>query len=119
MITKEIDNTTHQYYKSLEEVKIRIKKVELPLNWIVDVSEDVMTPSEYVDLFTVPKVWIKIDDSLACTIQIFEWLCLRIMSCIKPVKDQLKHKIGKFTYHVIPKTRNNQAEDELFSINPF
>ena len=56
MITKEIDNTTHQYYKSLEEVKIRIKKLELPLNWIVDVSEDVMTPSEYVDLFTVPKV---------------------------------------------------------------
>ena len=56
MITKEIDNTTHQYYKSLEEVKIRIKKRELPLNWIVDVSEDVMTPSEYVDLFTVPKV---------------------------------------------------------------
>ena len=56
MITKEIDNTTHQYYKSLEEVKIRIKKLELPLNWIVDVSEDVMTPSEYVDLLTVPKV---------------------------------------------------------------
>ena len=56
MITKEIDNTTHQYYKSLEEVKIRIKKLELPLNWIVDVSEDVMTPSEYLDLFTVPKV---------------------------------------------------------------
>ena len=56
MITKEIDNTTHQYYKSLEEVKIRIKKQELPLNWIVDVSEDVMTPSEYVDLFTVPNV---------------------------------------------------------------
>ena len=56
MITKEIDNTTHQYYKSLEEVKIRIKKLELPLNWIVDVSEDVMTPSEYVDLFTVPNV---------------------------------------------------------------
>lgn len=56
IITKEIDNTTHQYYKSLEEVKIRIKKLELPLNWIVDVSEDVMTPSEYVDLFTVPKV---------------------------------------------------------------
>ena len=56
MITKEIDNTTHQYYKSLEEVKIRIKKLELPLNWIVEVSEDVMTPSEYVDLFTVPKV---------------------------------------------------------------
>ena len=56
IITKEIDNTTHQYYKSLEEVKIKIKKLELPLNWIVDVSEDVMTPSEYVDLFTVPKV---------------------------------------------------------------
>ena len=56
MITKEIDNTAHQYYKSLEEVKIRIKKLELPLNWIADVSEDVMTPSEYVDLFTVPKV---------------------------------------------------------------
>ena len=72
MITKEIDNTTHQYYKSLEEVKIRIKKLELPLNWIVDVSEDVMTPSEYVDLFTVPKVSINIDDSLVCTIQIFE-----------------------------------------------
>ena len=45
--------------------------------------------------------------------------CVRIMSCIKPVKDQLKHKIGKFTYHVIPKTRNDEAEDELFSINPF
>ena len=55
MITKEIDDTTHQYYKSLEEVKIRIKKLKLSLNWIVDVSEDVMNPSEYVYLFTVQK----------------------------------------------------------------
>ena len=73
-ITKEIDDRTNQYNKFLEEVKVRIKKLKLSLDWMVDVSEDVVTLSEHVELFTVPKFRIKIDDRLVYTILIFDWL---------------------------------------------
>ena len=73
-ITKEIDDRTNQYNKFLEEVKVRIKKLKLSLDWMVNVSEDVVTLSEHVELFTVPKFRIKIDDRLVYTIQIFDWL---------------------------------------------
>ena len=52
---------------------MRIKKLKLQLDWMVDVPEDAVTLSEHADLFTVPKLRIKIDDSLAYTIQIFDW----------------------------------------------
>ena len=39
---------------------------------MVDISEDVVTLSEHVDLFTVPKFRIRVDDSLAYTTQIFD-----------------------------------------------
>ena len=41
---------------------------------MVDISEDVVTLSEHVDLFTVPKFRIRVDDSLAYTTQIFDWI---------------------------------------------
>ena len=132
-ITKEIDDRTHQYYKSLEEVKVRIKKLKLSLDWIVDV-EDVVTLSEHLDLFTVPKFRIKIDGSLACTIQIFDWILPEdhelYKTCKRSVKNitisNLIYKLnnvniclgidtrelsGKLTYHVIPKTHSDQTED--------
>ena len=141
-ITKVIDNTTHHYYKSLEEVKVRIKKLKLPLDWMVDISEDVVTLSEHIDLFTVPKFRIRIDDSLAYAIQIFDWILPEhhelYKTCKRSVKNitipNLIYKLnnvniclgidtrelsGKLTYHVILKTPNDQTEDEAFPINPF
>ena len=73
-ITKEIDDRTNQYNKFLEEVKVRIKKLKLSLDWMIDVSEDVVTLSEHAELFTVPKFRIKINDRLVYTIQIFDWI---------------------------------------------
>ena len=51
-VTKENDNTTYQYYKSLKEIR---KKLKLQLDWMVNVSEDVVALSKHADLFTVPK----------------------------------------------------------------
>ena len=36
-ITKQIDHRNQRYYKSLEKVKVRIKKLKLPLDWIAGV----------------------------------------------------------------------------------
>ena len=142
MITKEIDNTTHQYYNSFKVVKVRIKKLKLLLDWIIDVSEDVVTWSENAELFTVPKFGIEIDDSLAYTIQIFDWLLPEDHELYKICKRSVKNMAisnlidklnnvniclgidtrelsGKLNYHVIHKTCNDQTEDEAFLINIF
>ena len=141
-IAKEIDNKTYQHYQSLEEVRVRIKILKLPLDWMVDVSEDIVTLSEHLDLVRVPKFRIKIDDSLAYTIQIFGWLLPEDHELYKTCKISIKNITisnlifelnnvnicigidtrelpGKRTYHVIPKTRNDQKKDEVFPINPF
>ena len=129
-ITKKIDHRTHRYYKSLEEVKVRIKKLKLRLNWIADLTEDVVTQSKHVDLFTVPKFLIQIDDSLSYTIQIFDWLLSDdhelYNTCKRSVKNitisiliyklnnvntclgiETRELSGKLTYHVILNTRND------------
>ena len=58
---------------------------------MVDVSEDVVTLSEHVDLFAVPKFRIKIDDSLAYTIQIFVWLLPEDHKLYKTCKRSIKN----------------------------
>ena len=103
---------------------------------MVDVSEDVVTLSEYLDLLMVPKCRIKLDDGLTYIIQIFGWLLPEDHELYKTFKRSVKnititnltYKLnnvntrefsGKLTYHVIPKTRNNQTEDEALLVNPF
>ena len=90
-ITKEIDVRTHQYYKSLEEVKVRIKKLKLSLDWIVDVSEVLVTLSVHVDFFIVHKFQIKIDENLAYTIQIFDSLWPDDHELYKACKTSIKN----------------------------
>ena len=60
---------------------------------MVHVSENVVTLSEHVDLFTVQKCRTKIGDSLAYTIQIFDWLLPEDHELYKTCKRSVKNII--------------------------
>ena len=69
---KKIDSDTkHTYYKSIDDITKRIFELKTLSNWVINCETNNITLKLSDPKFTIPKISVAIDDSLAYTIECY------------------------------------------------
>ena len=118
-IEKIDSDTKHAYYKSIDNITKRIFELKTLSNWVIDCETNNITLTLSDPNFTIPKITVAIDDSLAYTIECYGWHLMEDHDIYKRYKRNLQNVTVSNLTHVVnlydfgKETNTNETSEKL------
>ena len=90
-IEKIDSDTKHAYYKSIDDITKRIFDLKTLSNWVINCEKNNITLKLSDPNFTIPKITVVIDDSLAYAIECYSWRLRKDHEIYKRYKRNLQN----------------------------
>ena len=100
-IEKIDSNTKHAYYKSIDEIAKRFLELKTLSNCVINCETNNIILKLSDPNFTIPKITVVIDDSLAYTIECYGWRLREEHEIYKRYKRNLQNVTVSNLIHVI------------------